>query len=108
VKKKYNLTRVNYVTVDFKDYLAPFDYEKLPKSRLNKSVFDLFEEIANVTMYQRAMSQFGVDTNVLPFSGIKKDSLLQARSLLTMIKDAVDEDIEISKEGIRADFDKLT
>ncbi len=51
VKKKYNLTKVNYVTVDFKDYLAPFDYDKVPKSRLQKSIFDLFEEIANVTMY---------------------------------------------------------
>lgn len=51
IKKKYNLTKVNYVTVNFKDYLAPFDYEKLPKTRLPKPIFNLFEEIANVTMY---------------------------------------------------------
>ena len=106
--KKYNLVKINYVTVDFKDYLAPFDYDKLPKSRLSKPLFDLFEEISNVTMYQRAMSQFGVDTNVLPFSGIKRETLIQARQLLMGIKEAVDEDIEISKEGIKADMVKLT
>lgn len=70
IKKKYNLSKVNYVTVNYKDYLAPFDMDKVPKSKLSKSLFDLFEEISNVTMYQRAMNNFGVDTNVLPFSGL--------------------------------------
>jgi len=35
VKKKYNLTRVNYITVNYKDYLQPFDLEKCPRSRLS-------------------------------------------------------------------------
>jgi hypothetical protein len=51
VKKKYNLSKVNYITVDYKDYLAPFDYEKCPKTRINKSIYELFEEICNITMY---------------------------------------------------------
>jgi predicted DNA-binding WGR domain protein len=72
VKKKYNLTRVNYITVNMKDYLQPFDYEKCPKSRLPQSLYDLFQEISNVTMYQRAINQYGIDTNVLPFSGVNK------------------------------------
>jgi predicted DNA-binding WGR domain protein len=42
VKKKYNLTRVNYITVNMKDYLQPFDFEKSPKSRLPQSLYDLF------------------------------------------------------------------
>ena len=50
-KKKYNLTKVTYTTVNYKDYLAPFDYEKVPKSKLSKAIFELFEEIANITMY---------------------------------------------------------
>jgi hypothetical protein len=29
-------------------------------------------------MYQRAMNSFGVDTNVLPFSGVKKDVIISA------------------------------
>ena len=56
VKKKYNLAKVNYITVNYKDYLAPFDYEKCPKSRLQPALFELFEEVSNVTMYQRAMN----------------------------------------------------
>lgn len=38
VKKKYNLSKVNYVTSKHHDFLAPFDYEKCPKSQLEKNV----------------------------------------------------------------------
>jgi hypothetical protein len=51
VKKKYNIARVNYITVKYQDYLQPFDLEKCPKSKLSEPLFDLFEEISNVTMY---------------------------------------------------------
>ena len=107
VKKKYNLTRVNYITVNFKDYLQPFDYEKCPKSKLSKKTFDLFEEISNVTMYQRAMNQFGLDTDVMPFSGVKKQSLAEARELLMEIQESLKEEQELAKEGIKADYDSL-
>jgi predicted DNA-binding WGR domain protein len=50
-KKKYNLARINYVTTDYKDYLSPFDYTKCPKTILSPSIYDLFEEMSNVTMY---------------------------------------------------------
>ena len=96
------------MTVNMKDYLQPFDLERCPKSRLRQEVYELFEEISNVTMYQRAFAQFGIDTNVLPFSGVKKQSLVEARNLLLDIQECIKEDIEISKEGIKADFDRLT
>jgi len=51
VQKKYNITKVSYVNVDVKQYLAPFDYDKIPKSKMDKQLFELFEEIANITMY---------------------------------------------------------
>lgn len=35
IKKKYNIAHVNYVEFNHKDYLAPFDYEKCPKTKLN-------------------------------------------------------------------------
>lgn len=85
VKKKYNLTRVNYVTVNMKDYLQPFDYDKSPKSRLRQEIYDLFQEISNVTMYQRAFQGYGIDPTVLPFSGVKKQSLVEARQILLEI-----------------------
>lgn len=55
VKKKYNLAKVNYVTVAHQDYLAPFDYKKCPASKLERNTRKLLEEIANITMYQRAI-----------------------------------------------------
>ena len=61
-----------------------------------------------MTMYQRAITQYGIDTNVLPFSGVNKQSLVEARQVLLDIQECIKEDIEISKEGIKADFDRLT
>ena len=59
-------------------------------------------------MYQRAMNAFGVDTNILPFSGVKKDVIIQAQELLKKISEAVDECIKIQSEGIKADYDELS
>ena len=65
--------------MNYKDYLQPFDYDKCPRSKLSKEIYELFEEVSNVTMYQRAMNQFGLDSEALPFSGVKKESLIEAR-----------------------------
>ena len=108
VKKKYNIARVNYITVDYKDYLAPFDFEKCPKSRLPRPIYDLYEEVANVTMYQKALQNFGLDLEVMPFSAVKRESIIEARQILGDISEAIKEDIELSKGGIHADFEKLT
>lgn len=59
-------------------------------------------------MYQKAMTTFGLDTEVLPFSGVKKETLVKARQILMEIQEKINQDIEISKEGIKADFEKLT
>ena len=78
VKNKYNIAKVNYVTADYKEYLAPFDYTKCPKSMIDEETYNLFEEISNVSMYQKAMTSFGVNSTALPVSGIKKETLLEA------------------------------
>lgn len=78
-KKKYNLAKVQYVTYNYKEYLQPFDHEKCPKTKLQKTLFDLFEEISNVTMYQRAMNNFGINKDVMPFSAVSKDTIIHAR-----------------------------
>lgn len=56
VKKKYNLARINYLTSKHQDYLAPFDFKKCPKSKIEKNCRNLLEEVGNVTMYQKAMN----------------------------------------------------
>lgn len=64
--------------------------------------------MSNVTMYQKAMTQYGLDTEVLPFSAVKKESIVEARQILMEIQECLNEDTELSKEGINADYDALT
>lgn len=82
VKKKYALAKVAYVTVSHQDYLAPFDFEKCPKSKLGRNERQLLEEVANVTMYQRAMKDLGLDISALPISCLTKEAIEKARILL--------------------------
>ena len=58
-------------------------------------------------MYQRAMNQFGLDTDVMPFSGVKKQSLVEAREILMEVQEALKEEQILAKEGIKADYDSL-
>lgn len=61
-KKKYEPVKVNYSKIKHEDYLAPFDFENCVKpSGLPKWTEDLIEEISNVSMYQRAVRQMGID-----------------------------------------------
>jgi hypothetical protein len=46
---------------------------------------ELLEEISNVTMYQKAMNQIGIDNKILPISGLNKDVLNKAKDLLNQI-----------------------
>ena len=55
-KKKYVLVQVDYKNVKHQDYLAPFDFESCAQTHMEKKLRILFEEIGNVTMYQRSMN----------------------------------------------------
>ena len=107
VKKKYDIARVSYSTVKHQDYLAPFDYDKAPKSKAQKEIRDLFEEISNVTMYQRAMGQLGLDEEMLPISGITRDIIQKAMDILKDIQAEVEKDNELAKKGFNADLEAL-
>ena len=76
------MARVAYVSVSHQDYLAPFDFEKCPKSKLGRNERQLLEEVANVTMYQRAMKDLGVDVSALPISCLTKETIEKAKHLL--------------------------
>jgi len=80
--RKYNLTKVHYSNADYKDYLVPFDLDKAPPSKLSEPVQDVLKEIAKVTLFQRALSNFGIDNSMLPFSAIKKEMIVKARQIL--------------------------
>jgi hypothetical protein len=108
VDKKYKLTKVNYApALAHRDYLAPFDYKKCCKSALDTNVRELLEEVANVTMYQKAMSQLGLDRSMLPVSGVSKETITKAKEILAEIGEKVEEDQKLARLGTQADLTAL-
>lgn len=90
------------------DYLAPFDYDNCAKlSAMHKWTEDLIEEISNVTMYQRAVRQMGIDENKMPVSALKKEAIMEAKGVLAEISGTIKELDELRKIGIRADYDEV-
>lgn len=102
------ITKVNYATVAHQDYLAPFDYDKCCKSVLDKNVKELIEEVSNVTMYQKAMNQLGLDRDMLPISGVTKETIDKAKEILREIGEKVEEDQKIARQGMQADLTALS
>ena len=93
--KKYDLSKVNYCSVQHRDYLAPFDFDKCPKSGIERNARDLIEEIADFAMYSQAMKSFGIDQDMLPFHSIDKSSIQAAINVLKDLKEVFDEEANI-------------
>jgi ribosomal 50S subunit-associated protein YjgA (DUF615 family) len=53
------------------------------------------------------MNSLGLNTEVLPISGISKEVIQKAQAILKEIGYKVEEDQEISKQGFKADIDAL-
>lgn len=49
---------------------------------MESRVEDLIELISNVTMYQRAITELSIDTDMLPVSGLKRETIEKAKALL--------------------------
>ena len=108
--KKYNLVQVHYSNVKHQDYLAPIDYENCAKAAqpLDKRTEDLVEVISNVTMYQRAVSDLGIDQDLLPVSGLKKETIEKAKKILCELKPVLDELEALRRKGMQADFEEVS
>ena len=89
--------------------MAPFDYDNCAKASEDfvKETQELIEEISNVTMHQRAISQLGIDQSLLPVSALKKEVLIEAKEILIQTKRVVNELEELRKEGLKADQNKV-
>lgn len=87
--KKYVLVNITYKNVKHEDYLAPFDWNHCPESQLAKPVRFMLEEICNLTMYQRSLSEIKVDTDQLPLSRIDKATVKRAQGTLNELNTAI-------------------
>lgn len=106
--KKYALVKVHYSNVKHQDYLAPFDFENCAKlNTLRKQEADLYEEISNVTMYQRAISELGINTDLLPVSALTKDTLTGAKNVLAELSDLIKKLDDLKKIGLQADYEEV-
>lgn len=74
---------------------------------MGKRVHHLIEEISNVTMFRRAVSNMGIDEELLPTSSLKKDTLVRATAILKELSEMVESrDTEIRK-GLEGDNSML-
>jgi hypothetical protein len=87
--------------------LAPFDFASCPKSKLEKNIRHLLEEISNFSMYERAMQHIGVNYEAMPIQEVSREVLIQAQDMLGEIGEAIEQDQEICKKGVGADLDEL-
>ena len=108
--KKYTLVQVKYTNVKHTDYLAPLDYENCAKAEasLPKETENLVEVISNVTMYQRAISQIGINQDLLPISGLKRETIVKAKQILCDLRPVIDELLNLQKKGMQADYNEVS
>ena len=68
-----------------------------PKAKgIDSSILELIEEIANITMFQKAVKQLGLDTKTMPIANLSKETINQATFILGQIKEVLEKDREIT------------
>ncbi|XP_012945468.1 poly [ADP-ribose] polymerase tankyrase [Aplysia californica] len=59
-------------------------------SGLPEAVLDLVTEISNVSMFEASINKVGLDTELMPFGRMNRETLLEARRVLTDISELID------------------
>ena len=73
-----------------------------------KETEDLVEVISNVTMYQRALSDLGINKDLLPVSGLKRETIDKARDILVKMKPVMEELTKLQQKGLNADYNEVS
>ncbi|BFZ11859.1 hypothetical protein BsWGS_14898 [Bradybaena similaris] len=73
-----------------KQHKIEFNLESSLPTKLPEPVFDLISEMSSVSMLLASTNKFGLDENFMPFGRIKRETLLEARRLLTEISELID------------------
>lgn len=68
--KRYNLTNLKKFDYDYKELLTNYDWKKVPKSSLPKKIYSLVRSFAHPGYNRESMRHLGVDTSIIPVSGI--------------------------------------
>ncbi|CDW79015.1 nad(+) adp-ribosyltransferase-3 [Stylonychia lemnae] len=87
--RKFQLMRTNYVTIDQKNYLLPFDLENsapINNQFIHKNSVDMLREICDVNTYLKALQNSGVDPKAMPFSNLDRQNLYDALEVLKKLQ----------------------
>ena len=107
-KHKYVIMKLKRENVHYKTLLRPFDYKALKKkSQLPKYIRKLLKMIVDVSLYEKAMTQYGIDTQILPVTKLEKQTLLECKSLLEKMT-TLSENLDAERvNGTNANFAKI-
>jgi hypothetical protein len=75
----------NYVTIDQKNFLLPFNLENAPNPNnnfLTKDGVEVVREICDVNTYIKALQNSGIDPKAMPFSNLDRQNLYSALDIL--------------------------
>lgn len=85
--RKFQRMRTNYVTIDQKNYLLPFNLENAPLPReATHELIEVMREVCDVNTYLKALQSSGVDPKAMPFSNLNRQNLYDALEILTKLK----------------------
>ena len=85
-EKKYRLVEQGERKRGRKMKRVKFDLTSNHESRLPQYVQDLVKEMVDVTSLETTVSRAGIDTEILPFGRIKRETLEKAQTILNHLK----------------------
>ena len=80
------LLHINEWKLSHKDLLESFDFKKSPDSKIaSKEIKSLIKNMTNSAIYYKALTDCGIDTDLLNFNYLNKELIFKARSILGAI-----------------------
>ena len=107
-RKKYVVMAIKEKFLHYKQLIKPLDFKHLKvKTQLSKPIKKLMKTILNVSIYEQAMTGYGLDIEALPISKLKKETLIECRDLLESMRGVVKSIEEERSHGLEAKAEVL-
>jgi len=108
VKKRFVIMAIKVEKVHYKQLIKPFDYKKLAhKSTLPKPIKKLLKIIVDVTSHEKAMMNYGINSDELPMTQLKKETLFECKKRLDQLAEHIEALRKEQEKGLAAQADVL-
>lgn len=91
--KKYRL--MPKAEKQHKQHKVDFNFESSIPSKLPEPVFDLLSEMSSVNMLEASIKKVGLNEDFMPFGRMKRETLLEARRVLTDISELIEKVVKL-------------